>query len=135
MAKGEISILRVSGSDQMRIELQDELSRVRFLVVSIDAQSLMMALTGLGGIDCEFELMYTDTVGKRLETKEEIVTLSKSSYSLRTVQKLAALSNFEVDGWKARASDLDNHHHFVKQAEDGSYQYRVHFSRFVEVSE
>lgn len=122
--KGHLSITRFSSTSDMEISFRDELSGTLFLKAEISANDLMLALTGLGDVDIEFEL-YPQYVGKTLETKTEIVPLGWEYFD----EKRAAVARFEVDGWKGEDRDIGNHHNRVEGG------WRVRFHRYVDVKE
>lgn len=122
--KGNITISRPRPADYIQIEFGDELSGRRFLRAKVKLADFAEALTGLGYVDCEFELT-PDEVGKVRETKTE--RIQADGYSLTDEQKIAILAPYEVDGWRAQRSDLGNHH----KGSQGVYS--VAFVRFVPV--
>lgn len=131
--KGNISVIRYSSTSTMKIELQDEVSGLRFLEVELAASDLMLACTGLAGLPCEFELRYLESVGKRREYKEEIVPIPTLGASVTDESISKAFEPFEVDGWKGSQIDARNHHRFVEYK--GEYSlYRVGFTRFIDSS-
>lgn len=127
--KGELSIGRYSSTDTMHIELIDESSSITFLSVEIDCKDLMLALTGLGNVDCSFELRNTKLIGKKLETKTEEIFCA---YPADEEDIYKALKPLLKDGWMARREDFSNHHNIVRgSVKDDKATYRVSFHRYV----
>lgn len=111
--KGRININRMSGGgtpDEMRIEVIDASSRIHFLVAKCTPEAMMLALTGRGDVEIEFELVGAELIGSEQENKTEEVPFDCYKGRNDSARKRAALKPFEVDGWKARVEDLDNGH-------------------------
>ncbi len=125
---GKITISRMTSSktgDTIRIRMEDDLSSITFLEAEMSLEDFALALTGQGDIDCTFELQGVRNVGKTLENKVELVPLA-NPYHAAAWERLDALKPFEVDGWTARYSDIENHHRYQKDTVS------VTFSRFVD---
>ena len=115
--KGRINIARTSSNRDnpvpIRIEITDETSRVRFLDVRLSLEALALALTGMGEVECVFELHGVDKVGMVAESKTEVIKHdapwgdAKKKLSLKK-----AIEALEVDGWHARTGDAENHYNY-----------------------
>lgn len=129
--KGNINISRVHDGTKhwIRTTVEDENSHITFLTLELTLENMMLALTNLGNIDCEFELRGLENIGKKLEHKTEYVYLP-NAFQATDEAREEVLKAYEVDGWNARKSDISNHHNF-QRFEDG-YKVKVSFSRFVE---
>lgn len=123
---GHITIGRIGykDSDAIHIRIEDDTSHIAFLDVYLSLENFSKVLTS-SHVDCKFELRGVQNVGKKLETKTEIVPLA-NPYMTTDEARKEALKPFEVDGWKARVSDISNHHRYQKESVS------VTFSRFVE---
>lgn len=124
--KGNITISRPRPSDYIQIEFGDELSGRRFLRARVKLADFAEALTGLGYVDCEFDLTPNE-VGKKREIKIERIQVD--GYSFTDEQKTVILAPYEVDGWVAQRLNLGDHH---KRFNGG---YNVTFIRFVPATE
>lgn len=127
--KGNITIGRYSSGNIMFIELRDEASSTLFCKVKTTTNDLMLALTGLGFVDVEFELTAAN-VGKRHQHKTEEVFVPESAFSKREKVAAAAVRALENDGWVGRVEDALNHHCYIRGAEGGGI-YRVVYYRWV----
>ena len=128
---GKITISRTTSSktgNSIRIRMEDDSSSITFLEAEMNLEDFALALTGQGYIDCQFELMGIHNVGKVRETKTELVPLD-NPYMATAAERLSALKPFEVDGWTARRSDIENHHRYLNNT------VTVTFSRFVDKKE
>lgn len=126
---GKITICR-DNHDTIRLCLTDSISCTEFLRLTMTAETLGLAITGLAWQPCTFELR-PGHVGKMRETKTECVPfpLQYGKYDDNEA-KHAALAPFEVDGWKGYPGDLGNHHRG-----DSKHGYNVTFTRFVDKKE
>lgn len=117
----------------VRIEVIDEASRVHFLRVEMTPEQFAMAVFGRAEQKCEFELVGADTIGKKLEAKEEIVSFDGDDFNARDVEAAKrALKQHEVDGWIGRERDLFNHHNVqYRDPATGRYKMKVAFHRYV----
>lgn len=73
------------------------------------------ALTGSGYQDCEFESFVSKFTGTKAENKEELVPVPDWEGRQTEGWQARALAPFEVDGWHARSTDIDNHHRSVRK--------------------
>jgi hypothetical protein len=130
--KGEITISHYTNLDEIHIKVVDSLSTTRFIDVKIKPSDLMLALTGLGNVNCQFDLM-AEHVGQVIEHKEEVVRLRQRITNTPAEEQAViekALRPFRVDGWFAREGDLGNSHLSVKYGKT-FVDYRVTFYRYV----
>ena len=113
--------------ETMVVEITDEISRCRFLTFELDLKDFMRALTGRGGIKGDLTLQGLEVIGMRAENKAELIECDHPFYDRQKLEAAAkAVAAYEVDGWKARTEDIQNHHHYV----DGGIE--VTFFRHVE---
>lgn len=138
MNKGKITISRFSGTNTIQVQIEDRSSGVEFLRVELDAESLGLALTGLGNQECYFRTNGLDKIGKQRETKTEIVFVpTPKSYQEEDRRATAkeAIAMHEVDGWIGYVPDAMNHHKSNRYkdgvAAEGGQWYTVSFTRFV----
>lgn len=113
MNKGHITISLIRSnldSDHMRIQIEDDSSRIHFLEARLGVEDFMRALAGRGYIDCEFELRGVENVGKILETKQENVFVEDGDYAPLEWRVRCAVERFEINGWTGRNRDAMNHH-------------------------
>jgi hypothetical protein len=113
LIKGQLCISRPrgGGEEYISIEFTDADARVRFATFKIGLEDFSRALTGLGYVPGEIELRGLEYVGMKSENKSEIV-LGNPFVDEKALQKKVA--ELEIDGWKARAGDLENHHNYTK---------------------
>lgn len=129
---GKLTISRVTSNvekDYIRLRMEDDLSGVTFLDAKMSLEDFAKALMGMGYTDCEFELC-PKHVGMKRESKIELVPLDDPFFATDESRRLA-LEPFEVDGWRARQSDIKNNHNYARQG-DGKYKVEVVFTRFVD---
>jgi hypothetical protein len=121
--KGNLTISRYS-SGTIAIKIEDD-NGSRILVAELTPHDFAMALTGLAWGACQYTVT-SENAGKIRETKVISVAMEQLYRTLSDEEKVVILSPHEVDGWKANASDLGNHHKMTKNG------YTVMFTRFVE---
>jgi len=124
---GKITISRIRNNKEdgfINIQFEDKLSCTRFMEAKMTLADFASALTGLGYVDCEFEL-HPANVGKLRQSKTELIPFV-NPYKATKEEKEAAVNALEVDGWKGYRGDLDNHHRY------NSVGISVSFTRFVE---
>lgn len=131
--KGRISIHRFQSNipphHGIGIQVEDEDSGVRFLEIEMNAEQFGNAITGQGNTECEFELRGTQYVGMISQNKTELIPLGDKEYIVKSAaRKAELLAPYEVDGWKGRERDLENHHNY----DNKTNSIRVSFDRFVE---
>jgi hypothetical protein len=123
----ELEINRTTGGRDERpisVRVSDDLSGCRILEVYFGLAEFMQILTGSSGIVAEGEFYTNTPIGCTPEHKEEIVPRPKGYKESKEDDKI--LAPFEIEGWKARRSDLHNHHRWV-----GPDKVSVSFNRFV----
>lgn len=127
MLEGKLSISRTrSNRDDescISITVTDELSRTRFLKIEISPEEFANAITNLGERPCMFELS-AGLVGKRREHKTVVVPL-KDPFKATADERLAAIAEYEVDGWIGYKPDANNHHNYSDKG------VRVGFVRYI----
>ena len=132
--KGKISLGRYNNANdiplQIHIRLEDDLSGVEFLSIEMSLENLANLITGMGYLDCEFQLRGLDKVGLTREHKIEIIELPDDfrSYEKDVEEKITnILQYYEVDGWIGRRSDVTNGHNRAKgkNAQSVSFTRRV----------
>jgi hypothetical protein len=126
--KGNLTITRISKSN-FNMYFEDETSGTRFLEVEINGEQLMQALSGLGMVDCDFDLA-AQYVGWKRETKQVAVKVPQgfNTHGASERQWKDLLARYEEFGWTAYRGDIGNHHKWVKGTTD---TYAVTFTRFV----
>jgi len=127
--KGKITISRVYGGGhdpRIHIMITEDNSGIEFFDGIIPLDAFGALVTGASYQPIEFEFR-PDKVGWKAENKTELVP--KVDVCAKNKKELIAeaLKPFEVDGWSARESDMENMHCRV-----GDKQ-RVVFSRHVQV--
>lgn len=106
--KGRLSIGFVSsnaGDGYVRVEIEDDASRVTIVDAEISHRDLALALSGRY-VPCE--MRFTDApqaVGCTSQHKTELVTIPGSPYEFDPRDARKAASDYEVDGWVARTVD------------------------------
>jgi hypothetical protein len=134
--KGRLTISRISCSNpnnnRIEIRIQDDASHLEFLTVYVPFLEFALAITGVGYQDCELELRDVKNVGKVREHKTEIVRFIGASdhYKIVPPAAIAAMQDFEVDGWIGYSIDMTNHNNRVRY-DNKIIGYRVNFVRFV----
>ena len=126
---GKLSIARRTSNmepEYFVIEIEDAASGTEAVSVRVSPADLALAISGRANVPVEVEWR-VDNVGKRAETKTEIV---RCKIGATDRAKRAAAAVFEVDGWRADLEDLGNGH---RATGDGGY--RVTFRRWVKVAD
>jgi len=139
--KGRISIskVHVSGEDivipgekdYISIEIEDELSSIRFLSLKMSLLNFANAITGQGYLPVDFKLGGLKNVGKKLEVKTLEVHIPKKNPKrafLSDEDIRQAIKISEVDGWKGRDKDAKNHHNYLP-----GDNYKINFHRWISV--
>ena len=135
--EGAISIGRTSGGPNedatpVRIEITDELSRTRVIDIRMSLEAFADALMGHGFRPCSITFNDTGTVGMKGENKTELVPFDMYGGSRSDEERIKkALAPFEVEGWRARSSDMTNGH--CSTTKDGKRHQSVVFFRHVPV--
>lgn len=126
---GELRISNTSSShdgNYITITFVDAASRSHFFDAKISFEEFGKAIGNLTA-DCEFRLR-PEKVGLRREVKVKTVPVETTFPSQNQID--TALAEFEVDGWEARRSDLQNHHRLSYMG-DGRTAYNVTFERYI----
>jgi hypothetical protein len=95
----------------------DEASRVLIASVSMTGDQFAKAVTGAYMSDVPVEYGNMELVGKKLETKTELLPLAhadfRNPYSPTDEELAAFLAPYEVDGWIGSRDDVMNYHRRV----------------------
>lgn len=138
LLKGRLSISAIHNHDQVRLTVQDALSRTQFVEVRMTYEALARALTGQGFLQVEFEFRPA-LVGLKREHKTEVVKVMGNSYDADNDQQIeAAFAPYEVDGWRGRRQDAKNHHNWRGHSRQGEPNWTlvsVAFERYVQPAE
>ena len=112
MSKGRMAIYYAHSfdNDTIRVEITDDLARVRFLTVEMDPVTFSKMLMGRHEVECELELRGLNFIGMKAENKNEIVLCKPFKDSLAV--KTRKMNQMEVDGWLGDVNDLKNHHNY-----------------------
>ncbi len=125
--KGHISISRFTGNTEPRngivIQISDDKSSNAVINITLTPEQFGNVVTGLGYVECTFELFSLKNIGKTLEVKTEKIPVKKYQHSDEEIKALC--KPFEVDGWSAHYDDFKNHHKINKNV------VTVGFSRYV----
>lgn len=127
--RGRISISR-NNNGIIKIEIADKKSSIVFLKADMDMRDFAAAVTGLSYQDCEFELVQSNNIGKRLEVKQIMVDCPAWGDAFyKEITKI--VKPYEIDGWEASEYDLKNcnPHNIVDK------KYKVTFRRFIKERE
>jgi hypothetical protein len=119
LIKGQLTISRPSngrGEEWITIEFRDEDAGVRFAQFRVSTADFARAITGLGYIPGEIEVGGLHLVGTKAENKTEFIECEPpygdKAKKATLLKKIEAL---EVDGWKSRSGDWDNHHNYTRK--------------------
>ena len=124
--KGKLSIGRYSNTDEMFIEIVDEVSGIQFIKVKTDCETMMRALTGSGYMTVDFDLK-PKYVGYIREHKT--IWIETPDFSVTKEKAIELLKPHETDGWFAEPNDILNHHKFENRK--GKTGYNVGYFRYV----
>ncbi len=131
---GKLTISRISGGDdddRISITFEDGPSGCEAIEIRCTPEAFALALTGLACQPAVADFNDGGAVGKKREWKWVTVFRPDSlGYSPKPERLAELLSPFEVDGWKARTSDLANSHNRIA-ARKGGAEYKVLFERYV----
>lgn len=103
-----------------RISLDDDSSGVPVVQVELTMEEFGLFISGLAMRPCEYEAGNSALFGASREVKSEQVVWGDAT-------KEDAVAPFEVDGWRARLSDVGNYHNRISHD-----IYNVMFFRFVD---
>ena len=125
---GKISIL--VNSNGATIEVKDSLSGIQFLGIQLSAEQFMSCLGRLAMVECEFDLVGVEKVGKKLENKKFEFCINGIKYEKQ--DKESALWQIAqeqlTDGWIADRYFGSQDSFFQKNGEQWA---RVTISRWV----
>ena len=129
--QGMITISRPhygSGKKAIEITIGDKTSWCDFVTVEMEFETFVETLFGHAHQRCLVEFNEKAPIGKKRETKTELVQRPKKYEREEGAAKEAAaiLKPFEKDGWKGYVKDLYNHHNWR-----GQDKVQVSFTRFV----
>ena len=114
--KATLMITRTHGRDDdkpMHVIVTDEISGCRVLELNMEMAEFCKALTSSNG-EAEMEYYDSAAIGMKAETKTEVIPFDCFERNESEIDNV--LRQWEVDGWKARRSDMTNHH---RRAKDG----------------
>lgn len=121
----------------MRIELIDTLSHTQCVRINVSAHDLLMALTSMANLPCDFQWR-PECVGKTLEHKTEVVFIPDyARYEDRKENAKKALAEYETKGWIGSTENATNHYKWdnSKPERKGGKYYLVSFRRWVDAPE
>lgn len=128
--KARVSISR-SSHGGIVIEVRDEDSRIQFLQLEMSAEAFGEAVTGLSERDAEAEVYGLELLGTRAEHKHERISVGSGvTWEGCEAAAAEALSSLEVDGWRARRSDVSNQHNWRR--ERGRWVLTIGLFRYVD---
>ncbi len=145
-AKGRITVSRRQGGDSENpivITIVDDISGVGFVEASMSLEVFAEVITGHGHLKCTLEYLPEAfaVIGKRYENKTETVAFPDEIIAGYGKDRIARVQTWlhkigmEVDGWKANAEDINNHHRWgglVETATGNQRQVSITFRRFVD---
>lgn len=130
---GKISINRTSSNqrdDYMTITVEDADSSTNFCTLEMSLHDFAMALTGMGCVGCDLDVIGIERVGLTMEVKREIVRVPDFRSAPEIIR--SAVEQFESDGWEGQDSDALNQHNSAgARNAKGDYGYWVTFRRYV----
>jgi hypothetical protein len=128
---GQITISRISGdgTHPMRIRITDQVSFAILCDFELSFENFARALTSEAYIPGQLKFFNEAPIGKRRETKAELVPVNLLGNKEEAV---SAMEAFEINGWKGQRDDLFNPHCSVRNERDRLQ--RVRFVRFVETT-
>jgi hypothetical protein len=136
--KGMIGVSRSDGTggSYMSLDLSDWDAAVHVVTIRLSFENFAKALTSMQ-VECEVDFFDSPNIGKKLEFKDEIVTVPGNYVTkkdLKDRKKISvALKPFLVDGWQPRMDNFFNHHHWIGgDKNSGGSKYRISFYRWVE---
>jgi hypothetical protein len=117
--KGQLTIGRVRSSTDpdgwVEIWFRDADACCEFATFKISPKDFADAIMGLGYAPGTIEIRGLDVVGMKSENKVEAIPAEHPYGDKKKLALLqAAVKEFEVDGWRARDSDLENHYSYKR---------------------
>ena len=132
MSNGKITIskpVRSDGVERVEISVKDELSRNRFVTVSMTLENFAHALMGLAEVDCNHELSNPEIVGKKKEVEKLEFEMPQGTLPNKK-SIAAAIANREMPkGWELWDSFSSQGSFFTK---DGVGMARCNIVRYVD---
>lgn len=133
---GFITISRILSNredDTISITVIDAVSRCEFVEILVSVEDFGFAITGRSEVDCKVEFREKAPLGKRRETKVELIPEPKE-YKEKPEEYVPLLAPFEVEGWKGQVDTLYNSHNSAT-GPNGESMRRVTFVRYVDQEE
>jgi hypothetical protein len=129
MATASIVIACASSSKSKtyNLRISDDVSGALVCEINMTAEQFAAALTAQHVTGVDVTWLGTHLIGKRRETKRELVCIPVGPRSSEEQRVADAVAAYEVDGWTGRLADATNHHR-----RRGTNTYEVLFTRFVE---
>ena len=87
-----------NGDEYISIQVQDNISRARFLELKVDYKDFAQLVTGLSNVHCRGELKDASKVGKKKESKKIKFEISKYGDKSEALEKV---KEFFVDGFES----------------------------------
>ena len=132
MSNGKITISKPvlgDGLERVEISVKDDLSRNRFVTVSMTLENFAHALMGLAEVDCKHELRKPEIVGKKKEVEKLEFEMPQGTLSNRK-SIAAAIANREMpEGWELWDNFSSQNSFFTK---DGVEMARCSIVRYVD---
>jgi len=114
MAKGNITLSRYDSNYEdthpIHLKVEDKDSSTQFIDISMTLKDFAFLITGMGFMDCEFEVRGLDRLGKKRENKTEYVPVPKGTFLPTKEEAKELIKAFEIDGWIGSIDDATNHH-------------------------
>ena len=121
MRNGKITIskpTRGDGLERVEISVKDDLSRNRFVTVSITLENFAHALMGLSEVECQHELRKPEIVGKKKEIEKLEFEMPQGVLHNRK-SIAAAIANREMPyGWELWDNFSSQNSFFTKDSVD-----------------
>ncbi len=92
-----MSITRNS-RNEITVEIMDDLSRNRFVTVSMTPEKFAMMVTGLSMVEVNFEVKGLRNVGKKRISERRTITYTGKEYN-RKILEAWLMENYQEEGW------------------------------------
>jgi len=135
--EGRIDIVRTRSNERddfIQMRLRDVGSGSTVIEIQMTVEDFGLAITGLGGTPCAFNLLDVERVGKRREHKSVCVFVPEGQPHSIDTRIRTAIAGHETDGWKGNDADAKNWHRRVVSSSIG-ISYDVQYTRFVDTEE
>ena len=109
---GSVTISHPMMSDIIHIEFTDEISQISFVEFEMSLKDFARALTGMGNVEGTIEIRNLGTVGWKAENKTEEIYVPAGMSDKGRKEIARVVKTLEVDGWRAREGDVENHHNW-----------------------